>query len=546
MKITKFLLSILILLLPLTGFCAAFNSVSGLIEIPTADTLDHLEFELGVSQAMGMSSDQEDYLGPDWVEEDAKAGLGLKLLGVNMELGFTMYSWLYDEGGDYGVAHIKVRLLNDPMDIFINPSHPRKFVGRERLLPAIALGVKNIGGDGLKYVNEVGLEGDSPTNNSFYLVMSKTTFNSSRTKFKVHFGAGANDFMGTGRNKSPGIFFGSELRLKQNSNMPIRILFDYSGKHWNIGADWTNYFIKMSVAITRLENLRKKDQDEGLNPLLNFSISFTNHTIRNSLAYDKFLGKEPSAVATHIPTPTPTPTPTPQPKDILTKLLDKDFAAERTSSGFTILIDDLTFNKNGTITNFTKRKLARLIEIFNIDSSMGIIVEGHTDSIGNLNEKLQYSETQANSVKSYFLKKVENPSRIISIGLGNAKPLVDKYSSDAYRINNRIEIDIVKSEYWSYEISNHNELRKTFIASIKAPSPIATHVPTPTPVPVPVPTPIPVEPEPEPTPVPIPVPVPVEPEPEPTPVPVPVPVPVEPEPEPTPVPVPVPVPVEPE
>ena len=203
----KYKLALLWLLIPGLVLGATFNNVTGLIEIPTADLLGHLEYEIGGSQQMAMSSEDEDYLGPDWVEEDAKALMGFSLYKVDFELGFTQYSWLYDEGGDYGVSHLKVRLLKDPMDIYINPNYPRTFVGRERIMPAIALGVKNIGGNGLKYVNEIGLEGDTPTNNSFYIVMSKTTYTDANKKVKVHFGAGSNDFRGTGRNKSPGIFF---------------------------------------------------------------------------------------------------------------------------------------------------------------------------------------------------------------------------------------------------------------------------------------------------------------------------------------------------
>ncbi|MDD3627200.1 MAG: hypothetical protein PHV06_07760, partial [bacterium] len=237
---------------------ANFNNVTGLIEIPTADVLGHLEFELGVSQAMGMSSSQEDYLGADWVEEDAKAALGLELYRVNLELAFTQYSFLYDEGGDYGAAHMKLRLIKDPMDVYINPDSPQYFQGSDRLIPSIAIGIKNIGGEGVKYISEIGLENETPSANSFYIVMSKTTYNTPNTKLRLHFGAGSNDFRGVGRNSSPGIFFGSELRLKQNSNIPFRVMMDYSGKHWNIGAEWTNYFIKMNFSIARLENLRKK------------------------------------------------------------------------------------------------------------------------------------------------------------------------------------------------------------------------------------------------------------------------------------------------
>ncbi len=76
-------------------------------------------------------------------------------------------------------------------------------------------------------------------------------------------------------------------------------------------------------------------------------------------------------------------------------------------------------------------------------SELKIIVEGYTDSYGNLLYNQNLSQLRANIVKSYFAGQGVNLSRIYAVGLGPKNPIGDNETREGRSKNRRVEIRVV-------------------------------------------------------------------------------------------------------
>jgi len=72
--------------------------------------------------------------------------------------------------------------------------------------------------------------------------------------------------------------------------------------------------------------------------------------------------------------------------------------------------------------------------------TMGVVLEGHTDSVGTDSYNQALSNRRAESVRAYFAKKGIDPNRIKAIGYGEAQPRADNSTADGRKLNRRVEI----------------------------------------------------------------------------------------------------------
>jgi len=75
------------------------------------------------------------------------------------------------------------------------------------------------------------------------------------------------------------------------------------------------------------------------------------------------------------------------------------------------------------------------------ETNRPIVIEGHTDSRGTdaYNQKL--SEQRAQSVKSFFVERGIDSSRITAVGMGEGNPIATNNTDYGRAQNRRIEID---------------------------------------------------------------------------------------------------------
>ncbi len=312
-----------IVIFSVVAYSAAFNGNTGLINIPTADVLEHLGYDIAVCNSMAFAS-EEDYIDPKMrSEQDARFNFGIhiptnSMLSLNMELGITQYTLLSEEGRKDGVVNFKLQLFRDPTDKLLNS--PAANNPQVAWMPSIALGAKNIVGDGLKYITPAGPYAEYAQKNSFYLTLTKKFNIGPNFALKGHYGWGANSFQGHGKDASPGIFFGaSTLFMVGKTRNPFEVMLDYDGSAYSIGvcfilnnpgifgemskSPMARFLpgLKIQIGITDIEEAMRnydtaKYDGKKFTPKIEFAIGTTNdYTIKS-------MGK--------IPTPTPVPTPT--------------------------------------------------------------------------------------------------------------------------------------------------------------------------------------------------------------------------------------------
>ena len=125
---------------------------------------------------------------------------------------------------------------------------------------------------------------------------------------------------------------------------------------------------------------------------------------------------------------------------------------EGTGVSVTRIGDNITLNMPGNVTFATDSSDLRPA-FFDVLQSVGLVlneydqtvveVAGHTDSTGSDAYNQGLSERRAASVTSYLQTQGVSGQRIISVGMGEARPVADNSSPDGRQANRRVEITMV-------------------------------------------------------------------------------------------------------
>ncbi|MCS6904023.1 MAG: OmpA family protein [Bacteroidia bacterium] len=89
-------------------------------------------------------------------------------------------------------------------------------------------------------------------------------------------------------------------------------------------------------------------------------------------------------------------------------------------------------------------QLNELAEVMKIRKNLKIIVEGHTDSVGNEKANQLLSQKRAEAVKNYLVAQKIDPSRIQAIGYGESRPVAENGTPEGRQKNRRTEVVVVE------------------------------------------------------------------------------------------------------
>jgi outer membrane protein OmpA-like peptidoglycan-associated protein len=78
------------------------------------------------------------------------------------------------------------------------------------------------------------------------------------------------------------------------------------------------------------------------------------------------------------------------------------------------------------------------------DSTLYLIVSGHTDNVGDKSYNLELSKKRANAVKKYLIKNGVNSNRIIAEGYGFSKPIESNNTAEGRALNRRVDFKILE------------------------------------------------------------------------------------------------------
>ncbi len=89
-------------------------------------------------------------------------------------------------------------------------------------------------------------------------------------------------------------------------------------------------------------------------------------------------------------------------------------------------------------------ELDRLVMFLKQNPDIRIRINGHTNNIGQKDKLMQLSVDRAQAVKNYLISRGISASRIETKGYGPTRPIADNSTAEGRRMNQRVEIEIIK------------------------------------------------------------------------------------------------------
>jgi OOP family OmpA-OmpF porin len=93
------------------------------------------------------------------------------------------------------------------------------------------------------------------------------------------------------------------------------------------------------------------------------------------------------------------------------------------------------------------KKLRELARIMKISADASALIEGHTDSTGELSYNIQLSKQRAQSVRNSLIKLGVDPDRISTMSYGPSRPIADNVTTAGGRKNRRAVIIVTYTAY---------------------------------------------------------------------------------------------------
>lgn len=123
---------------------------------------------------------------------------------------------------------------------------------------------------------------------------------------------------------------------------------------------------------------------------------------------------------------------------------------KRVGEGIQIIFDDksgvnFAFD-SAELTPEAKKNLDAVAEIFNEFPDTDLMIEGHTDSVGDENYNLKLSKRRAEAVVAYIKSKGVAGSRFKVEAFGETRPRFDNATKEGQSKNRRVEIGVAANE----------------------------------------------------------------------------------------------------
>ena len=122
-----------------------------------------------------------------------------------------------------------------------------------------------------------------------------------------------------------------------------------------------------------------------------------------------------------------------------------DLYADPMEVGSTIALRPIYFQQSKPqILETSFPELKRLADILLENQTMHILVEGHTDNVGKIEDLQTLSEDRAMAVKTFLTEQGVSADRIQANGFGPSQPISDNSTEASKQLNRRVEVKITK------------------------------------------------------------------------------------------------------
>lgn len=114
-------------------------------------------------------------------------------------------------------------------------------------------------------------------------------------------------------------------------------------------------------------------------------------------------------------------------------------------TGESLVLNNIFFETNShTLLPTSHAELNTVIELLQNNPSIKLLVEGHTDNVGNAEHNIKLSQQRAEAIVNYLTEKGIEPSRLKAKGYGFSKPIADNNTEEGRAMNRRTEIKIIE------------------------------------------------------------------------------------------------------
>lgn len=121
-----------------------------------------------------------------------------------------------------------------------------------------------------------------------------------------------------------------------------------------------------------------------------------------------------------------------------------ELQARRTERGLVLTLGDVLFDTGSAELKVgALRSLENLVAFLQENPNRNVLVEGHTDSVGNEAYNQRLSQQRAESVKMALIHRGVSPGRIIATGYGESYPVASNSTEAGKQRNRRVEVIIL-------------------------------------------------------------------------------------------------------
>ncbi len=117
--------------------------------------------------------------------------------------------------------------------------------------------------------------------------------------------------------------------------------------------------------------------------------------------------------------------------------------AKETERGLVVTLGDMLFETgNSQLKGNAFANLSKLSAFLNQYPERTLVIEGHTDSVGNESSNQALSQRRADSVRQYLLQQGVAANRLTAFGKGENAPIASNDSVSGRALNRRVEVII--------------------------------------------------------------------------------------------------------
>ncbi len=121
-----------------------------------------------------------------------------------------------------------------------------------------------------------------------------------------------------------------------------------------------------------------------------------------------------------------------------------ELSAQQTERGLLMTLGDVLFDTGkAELKAGARRGIVTLADFLREHPNRGVLIEGHTDSVGNAEYNLSLSRRRAEAVKRALVGRGVSAARIIAGGYGEEYPVADNTLEAGRQQNRRVEIIIL-------------------------------------------------------------------------------------------------------